>query len=157
MSSSLMLNALTTPPREESLQRELYQRNRELAEAQEQLRLERLKTASIEAGVSELRTVLTPLYQALQHIFGEIGAMDIAESTPPMRAHLSSAWELWQQKLPGLPAKAIGVLLAHGELNRTQLRIQLGCATRSITDVVYKLNQAGLINKNGGKISLKQL
>ena len=49
------------------------------------------------------------------------------------------------------------MLLLHGELNRTQLRLHLSCATRSITDVVYKLNQAGLINKNGGKISLKEL
>lgn len=156
--STLMVNLRNAPEdRAEALQRELYQRNRELNEAQKQLRQERLKTATIEAGVRELRGVLTPLYQALQHIFGEIGAMDLADGSPPMRAHQSTAWELWQRKLPGLPAKAIEVLLAHGELNRTQLRIQLGCATRSITDVVYKLNQAGLINKNGGKISLKQL
>jgi DNA-binding Lrp family transcriptional regulator len=56
-----------------------------------------------------------------------------------------------------MPAKAIDALLMHGALTQTQLRIHVGCAAGSISDLVYRLNKAGIINKNGGKISLKEL
>ena len=87
---------------------------------------------------------------------GEIDGMGLSEVAADA-PRSSVAWEQWKAKLPGLPSKAIDILLLNGELNRTQLRIQLGCATRSVTDVIYKLNQAGLINKNGGNISLKEI
>lgn len=123
-----------------------------------ELKAERRKNASVEKGVVELRKILSPLYQALGMVFGQVEVMGVTDSrdyAPAPKAN--AAWESWKQKVGGLAARAIDVLLLHGELNRTQLRLHLSCATRSITDVVYKLNQAGLINKNGGKISLKEL
>jgi hypothetical protein len=45
----------------------------------------------------------------------------------------------------------------HGQLTQTQLRIHVGCATGSVTSIVFQLNKVGLINKNGGRISLKEL
>ena len=47
--------------------------------------------------------------------------------------------------------------MVHGEMNQTQLRIILGCATRTVTNVVAALNQAKLIDKRDGKIRLKEL
>jgi hypothetical protein len=149
----------------EALQRELYERNRQFSEVEEALRQERQKTASVERGVDELRTVLNPLYQALQHIYGEIGAMGVngaastvASSAPNGRA--SAAWESWKQKLGAnsAAAKIIDILMIHGELTHTQLRIHIGTSRmQTVYDAVSKLNKAALLNKNGDKFSLKEL
>ena len=143
----------------EALQRDLYERNRQLNEAEESLRQERLKTAAVERGVTELRTVLTPLYQALQHIFGEIGTMGVNEVTitndgdPRKKA----IWDSWKAKLPSGESKAIDALLLHGTMTTGQLRIHVGCATRTAQNIVTALKSKGLINKNGPQISLKEL
>jgi len=111
-------------------------------------------------GVEELRRQLSPLFHALGAVFGELDALaphDARDAHGAPDARTAQVWENWKQRLGGLPAKAIDALLLHGEMNRSQLRIAVGCATRSVTDIVYKLNQAGLINKNGGKISLKEM
>lgn len=138
----------------ESLERELYQHRCHLAEAEEALRQERQKNAGVERGVSELRTALTPLYQALQRIFGETDGIGAAESAP---AKSSPVWESWKAKLSGSAAKAIDALLLHGTMTAEQLRIHLGCATRTCYNIIGELNKAGLIDKHGGKISLKEL
>jgi len=153
------LSILSAPhdPRQqiESLQRELNARNRELSELQEQLRQEQQKTASVERGVSQLREILGPLYGGLRMVFGEIDSMGVAESGPTTKN--SAAWEQWKTRLGGATARAIDALMVHGEMNQTQLRIILGCATRTVTNVVAALNQAKLIDKRDGKIRLKEL
>ena len=144
----------------EQLRRENAELQRQLAESESAVQAERQQRLGLEKGAVELRSVLAPLYRALRHIHGELDAMGVGEgvngSAAPGAAK-SPVWEQWKQKLgrDGMAAKAIDILLLHGELNRTQLRIQLACATRTVADVVYKLNQAGLINKNGNKIALK--
>jgi len=130
----------------------------ELDEMNEGLRREIQKVRQIEAGVKELRTVLNPLYQALRHIFGEIDAMGVSEGAgTQVNSRVSAAWDQWKQKLGGQPAKAIDILMVHGAVTQTQLRVLIGCANGSIAGIVCVLNKAGLINKNGGKISLKEL
>lgn len=100
-----------------------------------------------------------PLYRGLQEVFGELDVSGITDTEPGHSSANHAVWDQWKVKLGAnsLLAKAIDSLLLHKELNRTQLRIQLGCATGSVTNVIVALNKAGLINKNGGKISLKQL
>ena len=150
----------------ESLQRDLYERNRQLEESEAALRAERQKNAVIERGVAELRTVLTPLYQGLQHIFGEIDATGVDEShgssasSPASSSRTSAAWESWKQKLGAnsAAAKIIDILMVHGELTHTQLRIHIGTSRmQTVYDAVSKLNKAALLNKNGDKFSLKEL
>lgn len=139
----------------ESIQRELFNRNRQLAEAEEALRQERQKNAVIEQGVIELRQVLTPLYSALQHIFGEVTAMGIGEMASSPKA--SAVWESWKQKLSSAEGKAIDALLLHGEMTVPQLRIHIGCATRTAQNVASALSGKGLAVRQGGKIRLKEL
>jgi hypothetical protein len=141
------------------LRRENDRLREELREARQEASELRRESASKERGAQELRTVLTPLYQALGHIFGEIDAMGVDGSTfatgiDPRKAAI---WTDWKQKFPGHPAKAIDALLLHGSMTQSQLRIAVGCATGTISNVVSTLNRAGLIDKNGGKISLKEL
>lgn len=153
---SLTLTTVPNPQQQiESLQRELYQRNRQLADAEEALRQERQKSAQIARGVQELRQALHPLYSSLQHVFGEIDAMGPSDHAPSAKSN--PAWEQWKQRLGGATARAIDALMVHGEMNQTQLRIILGCATRTVTNVVAALNQAKLIDKRDGKIRLKEL
>jgi transcription initiation factor IIE alpha subunit len=66
-------------------------------------------------------------------------------------------WDSWKGKMSGSAAKAIDALLLHGEMTAEQLRIHLGCATRTCYNIIGELNKAKLINKNGGRISLKEL
>lgn len=131
----------------------------QLREAREELAQERAKGGQVERGALALRTVLTPLYGALQHIFGETDAMGL--SGPPADTHSpqkSAVWEDWKSRLGGMAAKAIDALLLHRELNTDQLMIHLRTSRRQTAhDTVFKLNQAGIINKRDGKISLKEL
>jgi len=104
-------------------------------------------------------TVLALLIEAVRHVAS--GKMDIpdvtqiAGSAPDIR--LKAAWENWKSKLPGLPARFIDALLLHGPMTQTQLRIAVGCAAGSVASIVSTLWKAGLIDKNSGRISLKQL
>jgi hypothetical protein len=145
----------------EQLQRDLYERNRQLEEAEAALRAERQRTAIIEQGVSELRTVLAPVYQGLRHIFGEIDAMGVGSvasastGTDPRKA---AVWEDWKTRLGGFAAKAIDALLLHGELSTDQMMIHLRTSRRqTVHDTVHKMNKAGIIIKRDGRVSLKEL
>jgi hypothetical protein len=42
-------------------------------------------------------------------------------------------------------------------MNTTQLAIAIGKNRNAIPNLIYKLNQAGLITKAGGRFSLKEL
>jgi hypothetical protein len=141
------------------LERQLEERNRQLEEAQDDLRAERSKNAQGAAAVAELRRQLSPLYNGLRAVFGEMDALGVAEGTSGhVEPRKAAVWEAWKTKLPGIPAKMIDALLVHGALNQTQLRIHAQCARSSVPNAVMALNRAGLINKSGdGKISLKEL
>lgn len=155
----LMLNAL--PDRDaqfRSLQQELFARNRQLEDSERALREERQKNAALESGLANLRQVLGPLYGGLRLIFGEMDAMGVGSSSASsVDPRVQAAWDNWKQKLGGTAARFIDALLLHGEMTQTQLRIAVGCAKGTVPGVVCNLNKAGLLNKNGGKISLKQL
>lgn len=156
-----LLNSLPDPRQQiESLQRALYERNRQLAEAEETLRQERQQRAALESGVQTLREILSPLYQGLQRVFGEIelagvGSQSVAAAG--MDPRKAAVWEDWKRKMPGIPSRFIEALMLHGELTQTQLRLHAKCAQGSVAGVVSQLWKAGLINKNGGRISLKEL
>jgi hypothetical protein len=130
----------------------------QIRQLEEALRQERTKVMQVENGVQKLRQFLGPLYNSLQMIYGEIDDMGLSpaqESAVPPQ--VSRAWENWKQKLGGIPARFIDALMIHGSMTQTQLRIAVGCAQGSVAGAVCVLNKAGLINKNGGKISLKEL
>lgn len=139
----------------ESLQRELYQRNRQLADAEEALRQEKAKNAAVERGVSQLREILSPMFNGLKMVFGEIDVMGVGGSVSTPKT--SAIWESWKQKLPTLEGRAIDALLLHGEMTVPQLRIHIGCATRTSRNVASSLSGKGLALRSGGKIRLKEL
>lgn len=152
MSSMLMLNG-DVDDRNQTIE-SLRARINQLTVALED---ERHKSSRVESGVRELRHVLDPLYRALQQIYDEMDSMGVQELGASVNPRVSAAWENWKHKLGGNPARFIDALLLHGPMTQTQLRIAVGCAAGSVAGVVCALNKAGLINKAGGKISLKEL
>lgn len=125
---------------------------------EEELHVERAKNASANGGVRRLRSVLSPLYTSLQQLFGDIDAMDVgAAPGEPVPTRNSAIWDSWKQKLGEGPAKIIDALLLHREMNTQQLAIATHYHRTTIPALIFKLNKAGLLNKNGGKFSLKEL
>lgn len=111
-------------------------------------------------ALSALRRQLSPLYRALQAVFGELDAAGIEDMPTPTQtvrhSRVSVVWESWKSKL-GAAGKLIDALLVHGELNTQQLAIATGLHRTTIPKHIYTLNKAGLLNKNGGRFSLKEL
>jgi len=111
-------------------------------------------------ALANLRKQLGPLYQALQMVFGELDAAGVEEpsaASGPVNARTSAVWESWKSKLPGRTAQIIDALLLHGEMNSTQIAIAIGIHRNNVPQLIFKLNKAGLIDKNGTKYSLKKL
>lgn len=110
-------------------------------------------------ALTALRRQLSPLYRALQAVFGELDAAGVDEApaaSGAVNSRTSAVWESWKSKL-GAAGKLIDALLVHGEMNTQQLAIATGLHRTTIPKHIYTLNKAGLINKNGGRFSLKQL
>lgn len=139
---------------------ELHEEIRELKTELAAARLEAAH-AKREAGraLSNLRHQLSPLYKALQMVFGELDAAGIENGAMPAtpNTRTSAVWESWKSRMPGGPAKIIDALLLHSEMNTQQLAIATGVHRNSIPAMIWKLNKAGLLNKSGGRFSLKQL
>jgi ribosomal protein L29 len=137
---------------------QLQAENDRLNDELTRLRVELARTQNEGAhAISNLRRILAPLYQGLQQIFGEIDRVSLEADLPTTDVRKSAAWDLWKQKLGGKQAEFIQALLDHGEMTAVQLKITTRCGQQTVYDTIFKLNRLGLINKNGGKISLKQL
>jgi hypothetical protein len=120
----------------------------------------RQRVNQIDGPAVALRQTLDPL----RAIMGEIevidpqpvaGAAPAAGAAPDSRS--AAVWESWKQKLGGSAAKVITALQHHGEANTQQLSILTGLHRTTIPKIIYEVNKAGLINKAGGRFSLKQL
>lgn len=110
-------------------------------------------------AVAKLRNILSPLYGGLRELFGEMDTFggDETVAKPVTDSRAKAVWESWKQKMPGKSAEFIDILLLHGEQTAAQLKITGRCASDTVYQTIHKLNKAGLINKNGGKFSLKKL
>jgi hypothetical protein len=146
----------------DALEAEIRDLKQDLRRAQQ---VARDAQANAAAALAPLRRQLTPLYRALQSVFGELDAAGVVEETlgyssstnNPAPPRTSAVWESWKSRMPGGPAKIIDALLVHGEMNTQQLAIATGVHRNSIPAMIFKLNKAGLLNKNGGRFSLKAL
>lgn len=132
--------------------------------AEEELQALRSTVAHEKRAIAGLQHQLQPLYHSLRKLFGEMDAINPdVESAPaqasgyPSDPRVNAVWESWKGKLRGTAAKIIEALLLHGQMNTQQLAIATGLHRTTIPKGIYDLNKAGLINKNGGIFSLKQL
>lgn len=109
-------------------------------------------------AVGELRRQLTPLYEALRAVFGEMDSVAPGEAEgPAVDGKKRGVWESWISKLGGKQAECIKALLEHGEMTVVQLRVATHSGQQTVYDATSKLNKLGLINKNNGRYSLREL
>jgi hypothetical protein len=145
------------------LQLRVARLERELEDARREVRATKNESAEAAIAMRNLRGVLTPLYGALQRVFGELevvgGAVDsaVGPAPPGFQQKKSAAWQLWIEKLPGRRADFIRVLLDHGEMTREQIKVAAKCGNTTLSDTISKLKGMGLVEKHGDKYSLKEL
>jgi CheY-like chemotaxis protein len=99
------------------------------------------------------RNQLSSILQGLRTVFG--GGQ--VESVPAASATSQPKWEAQKRLFPGRPADLIDLLLTRPNMNTTEIATALRSDPRTITKVIFILNKAGLIDKNGGRFSLKQI
>lgn len=118
------------------------------------------KTAQRESAhaLNALRKQLSPLYRALQVVFGELDAAGIeSDDAPPANARTTTMWGVWKDKLGKGPAKVIDALLLHGAMTRKQIAVASGYSPQNISNIISDLNKASLITKDGDRVTLRTL
>lgn len=126
---------------------------RELAEKDQQVEVDRKAIAS---GVTNLRRQLSPLYKALQQVFGELDVIGGDDAPLPPAASNGARWDDWKARLGPSCAKVIDVLLLGGEMSIVAIATTGRMGKRTVYDATSKMGQAGILVRNGNKFSLKQ-
>jgi hypothetical protein len=148
------------PPDAVRLRREIAGLEQELREAKSEAETAKQSATDAVQAIRALRNQLEPFYKALKMVFGEITrveAENVLESGQPRSQSASNPkWESWKKKLGGKQAEFIDALLEHGGMTGAQLKVATRCAQGTLYDTIARLNKAQLINKNGGKFSLKE-
>jgi hypothetical protein len=132
-------------------------RDEQIQMLEDQLRDARSQVLALEAKLEHVRKRMSPLYelyQSLQAVFDKSGVI-VPTGTG---TDTITKWEFWKKRYPGRVAEVIDLLLIQREMNGSQLCSALKCDPRTLSaKVIYPLNKAGLINKNGGRYSLKEI
>lgn len=109
-------------------------------------------------GATQARRALAPLYEGMRRFFGDLDAFQDSPSAPPQQNdRVDRIWEGWKQRMGPECAKVIDALRERPGMNTTQVAIATGKSRNAIPGLIYKLNQAGLISKNGNCFTLKEL
>lgn len=133
----------------------------ELMEANQQAQqLERDNTLMRNA-MHVLRQQLEPFRCVIAAIFGEMSVIPVSEAVPVPAGNPSidprqrAIWDHWKKKIGGKSADAIEALLLHGEMTPQGVAVAIGIHPNNVAKVMYRLNQAGILRKNGRNYALK--
>jgi hypothetical protein len=155
----LLVDSLDSPrdPRYEDLLRRYERLQDELAESK--LRIQEARNQSVKAlrTQARLRQQLEPLYQAIRGVMEELPDADPADTQQHYSSVKDARWETWIAKLGGKQGEFIRAMLDHGAMTREQLKISTHSGSSTVDLVLRKLKELSLIEKNGGRYSLKQL
>lgn len=137
-------------------------RDQELADLRAEVEMLRGVMANSMAAADRLRQTLTPLYESLQLVFGDLDALPQAtggsSTSRPVNTTHSAIWEKWKKDLGGGKyAELIDALLTQPTMTAPQLRVVLRCHINNVYKITAKMQSLGILNKNGGKYSLKDL
>lgn len=162
MSSPLLLEGRQEYVRDQTpeLRREIERLVNELRFSQAALQQLQEESQAKTKAIASLRRQLSPLYRALQGVFGELEHfdMEIDEMAVRERAAGNSKWDAIKQRLAPRLQAAIDVFLAQGGLTNSQLAVALKMnRTNCSNNVSGALLRQGLLVKNGNTLSLKQL
>lgn len=148
------------PDEAAKLRKRIAELEAEVSDLRIQVRARGDRLAACEHPMRMLRKELSPLRNAINAIFGELDAAGInEESVRPVApsSAKSAVWDRWMNQLGGNRAAVLKALLEHGEMSRVQLRVASAVPDGSLNSVTSELHKLGLINRGGGKYSLKEL
>jgi len=169
--SDMVVHGQVVDPEIDRLRKQVQEQRREIAELQNGLDDARQSSQQATRALVSLRKQFSPMYKALQMVFGDLDAANIPDepvyptlggpagsgSVVGGNPRTAAIWQSWKDKLGAGPGKIIDVLLTHGEMNATQLKIACACRMDTVYRNVSALKTAGLIDKNGNKYALKKL
>lgn len=135
----------------DELREEVRQLKRDLATARAETATARREAT---AAMGALRKQLSPLYRALQMVFGELDAAGIDEQGANVRT--SGAWDEWKTRLGPGCAKVIDTLLLGGEMTIQAITVSAHMGKRTVYEATAKMGQVGILVRNGNKFSLKK-
>jgi outer membrane murein-binding lipoprotein Lpp len=117
--------------------------------------LRRVKSENARA-ISALRAQLSPLFQALRAVFGQMDS--ISTDAAPEAAPKNAKWDVIKQRLTPRLREAIDILQVQSRMTRTQLAAAMRMDRSNCTkNVVAILLRQGLAVDDGQGISLKEL
>lgn len=154
---------VTAPSRVVELENEIRGLRRQLEDARVEAQRAREDAAR---ALGALRRQLSPLYRALQAIFGELDAAGLSDTMmngpvpdapPPTQRKDYAIWASWKEKLGPSCGRIIDVLLLHGDLNQQQIAMAAHMHRKTAANNIGIMSRAGLISRNGSRISLKSL
>lgn len=116
---------------------------------------QQLRRARIEnqQSISAVRAILSPLYNGLKQLFGEMDAIGGAQEQATTKE--DPRWASWKQRMPGRPAEMIDLLLVHDSMSVKNLMVAMKCRKDAVYQAASKLGQAGVVANVGGRYSLK--
>jgi DNA-binding transcriptional ArsR family regulator len=162
----LALEGRVEPDEVGALRRKVARLESEISDMESMLLSAKQDTQKAQRALVALRQTLSPLHKVLLAIFGELDSAEVYgdegkyQSSTPTAAddpRIAAVWQAWKHRLGTTASKVIDALLLHGEMNTSQIAIASGLSRKTVPTGIYQLKQAGLINKNGGRFSLKEL
>ncbi len=150
----------------ERLEKKVRDLQRDLDDARREARRAR---EDADRALGALRKQLSPLYRALQMVFGELDAAGVGDrDDPPAGAphgaagtdKLRTLWQSWIEKFGAgsIQGRIILAMLDHGPMTTEQLRVAAKIGTSSAFEGIKRLKKLGLVDKNhNGKYALKEL
>jgi FtsZ-binding cell division protein ZapB len=147
----------------DELQRQIDNLKQDLEDARAATQRARDQSAAANRALTNIRKQFEPWYRALRALFGELDAAGIGATSENGASNSpldSSRYQPWKDKFPGQAATAIDILAKYeAGLTRKQLagflRVEPGSGTMS--QIIFKLNKAELIDKDGNIIRLRRL
>lgn len=137
----------------QTLEAEVVEPGEELEGIHEELAQLHQRVEGLEALIQAIRAEVDPWAR-----FRRGGSGPAAEASSPSSVGGNPKWEMWKRRFPGRVSEVIDLLLVQGSMNQSQLCAVLKCDSRTLSaKMIYPLNKAGLLNKNGGMFSLKEL
>lgn len=152
MSNTLLLNGDVEGAGLDEIQR----LNDRIEELEAELRLARLQAANAKReatlAMGNLKKQLSPLYRALQMVFGELEAVG-----DDMQGG-GGKWDVVKQRLAPRLREAVDLLLIQGSMKRTQMAAALKMDYSNCTkNVIGALLRQGLLTDDNGQLRLKEL
>jgi len=142
----------------DELRRQIQNLEQDLEDARAATKRAREQSAGAVRALTNLRKMLEQPYRAMRAVFGELEAAGIASpASPESPGQGNPKWESWKKRMPGKTAEFIDLLLTHEWMTAAQLKAAAHCSSDTVYQTIYKLNTAGLIRKDGGRFSLKDL